>query len=487
MIRAFEYKKVFIYLLTLVLCALFHIYSFASAYPIPDGYQVSTSGNVIPVRLSGNMYQFCYSKTPNYLTTPLVRGATLSIIDNRYQLNSDVGLSYESFYGYGYSPIVNVDLSGKYVLWCLILDSAYTSTPFIVGLDNDLGFVDVGAISGITYLNINDNSGNSYLDYYYWADSSNDRLLYIASIEPIETNESAFNIGLPTINDLGAGVMNRDSILYGYYSDNPFVTAPPPTHDEIVESKLDNIQGIIQNLQTGFQSSLDWLSYNVTNNISGLPVGSTHTLSVDSIDEEGESITITKTYNYPEYTEYNFRLGEENVLYTTSSVTGTYLGILHRKYNEMLIQFNLYVNLIQRWFYPLRNSSYQYWRVWDTDTDSYKSVNPATVTGYITWYLGKLYEHLTADTDSILSPAIDDTKNAITSLEQTEKQITDTYIPAINNFNPSSIDLGSLSAVSFVGNYLQRIFTALGAFNIPIIAALTLAVCMQLVGYFKYK
>lgn len=239
-------------------------------------------------------------------------------------------------------------------------------------------------------------------------------------------------------------------------------------------SMLESLESVIDSL-VQLQANLDWLIYNVCNNISDL--GSSYS-----------TVTLgDKTYSLPSYRHFTFSILDEHVNRTSTLRYGTYLGILTRRLTEFFEYFRFEAELTFQWFYPLKSSNPQYWRAYNTDTDGYDAVNPAGVTGYITWYLGKLYEHLTADIDAVLETPVENTKQAIADLEQAENNIKSEYLPKLQSFNPDSSNIGTLAALPYFTNYLQRIFTALGAFNIPIIAALTLGICMQLIGYFKYK
>lgn len=239
-------------------------------------------------------------------------------------------------------------------------------------------------------------------------------------------------------------------------------------------SMLESLDSVIDGLAQ-IQANLDWLIYNVCNNIYGLSSSQNTVVLGDN------------TYTLTSYQHLAFSIVDEHVQQSASLKYGTYLGILYRKLYEFFVYFRYEAELTFQWFYPLKSSTPQYWRAYNTDTDSYDAVNPAGVTGYITWYLGKLYEHLTADIDAVLETPVENTKQAIADLEQAENNIKSEYLPKLQAFNPDSSNIGTLAALPYFTNYLQRIFTALGAFNIPIIAALTLGICMQLIGYFKYK
>lgn len=466
---------------------LFSFASFASIDKLPDNYSFNTSGEVIPVKLSGNQYQFCYSKYSTYSTTALARYG-LTVSDNRYVMN-DGGLevSENEIYGFGYSPVMTANVQGRYFVWALRLYDLVPRDIFLSAFDNGYGVVDMPGSSGISKLN--DRSAfTPHIDCYYYAPSDDSRMIYFISKEPIPTSDVAVNISmpLPSAYALSRFILNTE--LYGYYSDNPFFTVPPPSHEEITEKRLNNIQSLLSNLQSGFQSSLDWLSFNVTNNVSGLPIGSTHQISVSSIDDEGDEFTTTKTFNYPSYYEYTITIQDEAIHIQSNERTGTFLGILHRKFNEFIEFWRCQFALLRSWYYPLTSNELpQYWRVYNSDNGQTVSVNPATVTYYITWYLGKLYEHLTADIDSVLETPVENTKQAITTLENAEHNISNNYIPAIRDFEFSAFDIGVFPALVWCRDLLQRVYESLGVYSIVITLALTLGLALQFLGYVRYK
>lgn len=109
---------------------------------------------------------------------------------------------------------------------------------------------------------------------------------------------------------------------------------------------------------------------------------------------------------------------------------------------------------------------------------------PRNMVTHFRSYLGYLNDNNPASTITNSVAALDQN---LTQLEQAESQVTTSAIQRINNFLPDPNSIGALSALSWGSNFLQRIFVALGAFNIPILCALVLSVCMQFIGYFKYK
>ena len=164
-------------------------------------------------------------------------------------------------------------------------------------------------------------------------------------------------------------------------------------------------------------------------------------------------------------------------------------------------------------YYPLKSSTPLYWKYWNSDTKKYEDTNIANVLSQMTWYLGNIYldadnylKSISADVsniaddvsniaknivgteDSELNNKVTEVKDKVSEFDKSEQQIVDSASDAFSKFDPSSNDyFGSLKALSWCGNYLQQIYEKLGLYGIPITIALLLGVCMQFIGYFRYK
>ena len=56
----------------------------------------------------------------------------------------------------------------------------------------------------------------------------------------------------------------------------------------------------------------------------------------------------------------------------------------------------------------------------------------------------------------------------------------ETFLPDVNQF-------GSFKAITWCSNYLQQIYLSLGSYGTVIFIALLFGVCLQFIGYFRYK
>lgn len=141
------------------------------------------------------------------------------------------------------------------------------------------------------------------------------------------------------------------------------------------------------------------------------------------------------------------------------------------------------------WFYPLKASEPVYWQVWNSETEEVENVNLATVGYYITWYLGQMYQMNTYDveTNGLTAKA----KEFDATAKDFDESVSDSFQSvqsSISGFAPDASKLRSFgSAFSWVSQYLQKCFVALDDLAIPITVSLVLAICMQFVGFYKFK
>lgn len=177
---------------------------------------------------------------------------------------------------------------------------------------------------------------------------------------------------------------------------------------------------------------------------------------------------------------------DERPVISSTTVYCTLSGFFGTWFNNLGVLFTQIFNLFANWYYPLDPDA-PYWRYWNTDTQQQENINLAGVLYNITWYLGQMFLMNTWEAGSELETPIEDLNNAFTDLDNAEDTLWSPVEDAFNSFAPDSGDITALSALGWVGNYLQQIFVNLGSFNIVITLSLILGVCMQFIGYFKYK
>lgn len=166
------------------------------------------------------------------------------------------------------------------------------------------------------------------------------------------------------------------------------------------------------------------------------------------------------------------------------------IGILSNNiYNLFLYAvWNINNNFNTWWSAYLPNKSLaqaQYWIAYNTDTDSYDSVNLATVFGYMTWYLGQMYiqgNEAAAD----ISDSVYDMSSAFTDLESKENQINSSIKNSLNNVD-SFFNLPAIASGSVVIGWLQYMWVSLGMFQGVTIISWALIILTIVTGFYKVK
>lgn len=176
--------------------------------------------------------------------------------------------------------------------------------------------------------------------------------------------------------------------------------------------------------------------------------------------------------------------------YTVSSYNGStdFISLSALYLSNISVLFRYYASRFYEWFYPLDNVDPEYWRYYNTDTQQSENIGLAGLMYNISWYLGQLYVLQSANAAlQNMADAVSDAADTFTAVETQEHTVISSVSSAIENFNPDISFLGSLTAIAWVSNYLQQCFVSIGAFGTVIMLGLLLGVCMQFVGYFKYK
>ena len=177
---------------------------------------------------------------------------------------------------------------------------------------------------------------------------------------------------------------------------------------------------------------------------------------------------------------------DEHLVYTEETYYCSFPGAIQAYFRGLGITLNSIGTMFSNWFYPLDPDA-PYWRYWNTDTGEQEATNLAGVLYNITWYLGEIYKTDDWDAGSGFQEATDKMDQLTSDMNEAESAITDSVLGNVQDFVPDPDDVTSLAALGYIGDYLQRIYVALGGFGIPVLLSLVLAVCMQLIGYFKYK
>lgn len=480
------YKRVFSCILFLTLFVCLSFYSFSADYINDD--------SVFPGTV-GNFPSSTYSVQIVYRSNSSLAPVHTDIVNIDRDTSEPYG-SYTVNYSGAYDSI-NVNVS------------ASTSRNDFSFISGSIEIFTIGSDS-LTSGNrsIYGSSGSDTPDYVFYNYIDNSFNFSSSAWRPNVIDGSSFpvNVNLTNIKIDGAvpqvgdtlhfvvSLRSGNSASYTYTGNNQSIIDASSSYQGSVSSSLGEIydQGEtiiaeqsagfaglssqLSNVESSLGSSLEWMAYNLSALSNGLSVGSTWE------SEDGEE------YDYPQYNQLSFSLVNEHVQIDSVPKCGTFLGILSRKFDELFEFFRFQFEIFFQWFYPLKNSTPQYWLVYNSDTNQGEYVNPATVTYYITWYLGKLYLQQSQQSAlGQLEENVNDLADDLAAFEQSEQAVISSISSGIQSFAPDLSQLGSFRALAWCSNYLQQVYVSLGLYGTVILIGLLLGVCMQFIGYFRYK
>lgn len=199
------------------------------------------------------------------------------------------------------------------------------------------------------------------------------------------------------------------------------------------------------------------------------------------------SIIDQQTYNYWTLTS-NQTTNGETFNKTVTSQTGTFHSVILNRIEYLSDVLTFSFNRFFEWFYPLDVTNPLYWRYWNSDTQQQVNTNLADVLYEMTWYLGNLYilESASAALDN-METAVGTVTTTFETVEAQEEAVINSVQSHINSFNPNVSDFGAFRALPWMSNYLQQIYVSLGSYGLVITIGLFLGVCMQIIGYMRYK
>lgn len=195
----------------------------------------------------------------------------------------------------------------------------------------------------------------------------------------------------------------------------------------------------------------------------------------------------SNTYEYWTLSPSSESNGETFVKSVTSQ-SGTWHSVILNRLNYISSVIEFFFNRFFDWYYPLDIVDPTYWRYWNSDNQSEEHTNLAGVLYNITWYLGNLYilESASAALDN-MEEAVENVTSTFESVEAQEQAVVDSISSHINSFNPNVSDFGIFKAIPWMSNYLQLIYISLGTYGTVITVGLFLGVCMQIIGFLRYK
>lgn len=184
---------------------------------------------------------------------------------------------------------------------------------------------------------------------------------------------------------------------------------------------------------------------------------------------------------YGSYRIYNFSLDNQYYSLSSSIQSVTLRYAITNYLNTIINLLHYFCTRFYEWYYPLDGTAPYYWRTYNSDTDTQESVNLARVLYDISWYLG----HITIGDD--IKTEVKSLSDNLTSYQNAEQGIQNRISSSIQSFVPDITLLSGFVAISWVSNYLQQVYVALGSYGTVIMIGLLLGVCMQFIGYFRYK
>lgn len=185
---------------------------------------------------------------------------------------------------------------------------------------------------------------------------------------------------------------------------------------------------------------------------------------------------------------FSVDIASQKVIATQTPVTVNFAMMLSMKFDQIINYLGALSELWSSWFYPLRNLTPLYWRTYNSDTDKMEDANIAKVLYDITWYLGHIFKQgEEAVNTSQLNQDVQSMQQSLDQYEQAEQSVIGSVSSSLQSFNPNLSDIQSLRALGWCSNYLQLVWAALGTYGTMIVVGLLIGVCMQFLGYFKYK
>ena len=196
---------------------------------------------------------------------------------------------------------------------------------------------------------------------------------------------------------------------------------------------------------------------------------------------------IVGSANYPIY-EFTIDSTGESYSIIKNTQQSTWRNVILNRINIIINILDFWFHRFYEWYYPLDNVLPEYWRYYNTDTAEQEEIGLAGLMYNISWYLGQMYV-LQSGSDALdnMTTQVEAVGQTLSQAEQKENEVISSISSGINNFAPDLSEIGAFKALSWSSNYLQQIFVALGTYGTVILVGLLLGVCMQFIGYFKYK
>lgn len=186
-------------------------------------------------------------------------------------------------------------------------------------------------------------------------------------------------------------------------------------------------------------------------------------------------------YGYDSYTIYDFITQDQYYQFSSRTASCSWRDVVVNRLDIIIKFLHYYCTRFFEWYYPLDSTAPMYWRTYNSDTDNMENVNLARVLYDISWYLG----HITIGDD--IADDVQSLSDNLTSYQAAEQTLQNRVSQSIQSFLPDVSMFSGLTAITFVRNWLQNLYLALGSYGSVMMVGLLLGVCMQFIGYFRYK
>lgn len=317
----------------------------------------------------------------------------------------------------------------------------------------------------------------------------------------IESNLDTFNS--MTVAAAGTNLNFNDSTFQGAVNINDagVVQIGSTTESAQIVTNTSNTVTAINNLRTDFNNKINSLSnliFVFEQEVAKIHTSSTSTVTIQN-PYNSQNVTLQLNSLWLPTVSYNsstkqFSFGEvQNAQWLYVNMGGRIFLSLRQLNGNLAVIMNglsdIAYSIFNTWwaaYLPNKNlAQAQYWIAYNTDTDSYDSVNLATVFGYMTWYLGQMYiqgNEAAAD----ISNSVSDMATAFTDLETKENQINSSIKNSLNSVD-SFFNLPAIASGSVVIGWLQYMWVSLGMFQGVTIIAWALIILTIVTGFYKVK
>lgn len=310
------------------------------------------------------------------------------------------------------------------------------------------------------------------------------------------TNLQANNVSLGSISQM-------DTLINGLFVFMRSLTnaATSSTNTATITNTWNNQQVTLQ-LNTISGRKLQYDSTNHTISAVGAtapwPYGNFHArivwlqqCNIESLQALGQFLSywVGQIFDdYSTYRIYSFSSSGETYSFSSNTTTTSFRVAFINRFDVLIQLLQWFCSRFFEWYYPLDDVLPEYWRYYNTDTAQQEEIGLAGLMYNISWYLGQLYVLQTA------SEALDNFEDQVAAVTDTfedaeaaEESIMQSINSGISSFNPDVNQFGAFRALGWCSNYLQLVFLRLGTYGTVLLIGLLLGVCMQFVGYFRYK